>query len=51
MMAAGLPEDLQELLECLDRGVAELYGERYQGLVLFGSYARVRAWGGARKKR
>ena len=45
MMAAGLPEDLQELLECLDRGVAELYGERYRGLVLFGSYARGEARG------
>ena len=45
MMAVGLPEDLQELLERLDRGVAELYGERYRGLVLFGSYARGEARG------
>ena len=49
-MAAGLPEDLQELLECLDRGVAELYGERYRGLVLFGSYVRGEAGGEARGK-
>lgn len=43
MMAVGLPEDLQELLGRLDRGIAELYGERYRGLVLFGSYARGEA--------
>ena len=43
MMASGLPEDLRELLGRLDRGIAELYGERYRGLVLFGSYARGEA--------
>lgn len=46
MMANGLPEDLRELLGRLDQGLAELYGERYRGLVLFGSYAR----GEARKR-
>ena len=39
-MVSGLPDDLQALLGQLDRGIAELYGERYRGLVLFGSYAR-----------
>jgi predicted nucleotidyltransferase len=39
MMAVGLPQDLQELLERLDRELSKLYGERYRGLVLFGSYA------------
>ncbi len=43
MMANGLPKDLRELLGRLDRGIAELYGERYRGLVLFGSYARGEA--------
>ncbi len=43
MMVSGLPEDLQELLEELDRGLADLYEERYRGLVLFGSYARGEA--------
>ncbi len=43
MMAGRLPEDLRELLGRLDRGIAELYGERYRGLVLFGSYARGEA--------
>lgn len=42
-MAGRLPEDLLELLGRLDRGIAELYGERYRGLVLFGSYARGEA--------
>lgn len=42
-MVDGLPEDLRELLERLDRSLAELYGERYRGLVLFGSYARGEA--------
>ncbi len=42
-MANGLPDDLRELLGQLDRGLAELYGGRYRGLVLFGSYARGEA--------
>jgi predicted nucleotidyltransferase len=40
-----LPEDLRELLGRLHRGSAGLYGERYRGLVLFGSYARGEARG------
>lgn len=39
-MVDGLPEDLRELLKHLDRELAGVYGERYRGLVLFGSYAR-----------
>ena len=42
-MIDGLPDDLQEILEQLDRGISDLYGERYQGMVLFGSYARGEA--------
>ncbi len=42
-MVSGLPDDLQALLGQLDRELAALYGERYQGLVLFGSYARAEA--------
>ncbi len=34
---------MRELLGRLDRGLADLYGERYRGLVLFGSYARGEA--------
>ncbi|MBA2692360.1 MAG: nucleotidyltransferase domain-containing protein [Rubrobacter sp.] len=36
----NLPEDLAELLERLAEGLRGLYGERYRGLVLYGSYAR-----------
>lgn len=38
-----MPKDLEELLGRLDRGLAGLYGDRYKGLVLFGSYARGEA--------
>ncbi len=41
----GLPDDLRKVLERLDRGLSDLYGERYRGLVLFGSYARGEARG------
>ncbi len=35
-----LPESLRGLLDRLVDGLAELYGPRYRGLVLHGSYAR-----------
>ncbi len=38
-----LPEDLAALLDRLAEGLRELYGERYRGLVLYGSYARGEA--------
>ncbi|MBA2442398.1 MAG: nucleotidyltransferase domain-containing protein [Rubrobacter sp.] len=38
-----LPADLTALLERLSGGLEELYGERYRGLVLYGSYARGEA--------
>ena len=38
-----LPPDLTALLEQLARELAALYGDRYQGLVLYGSYARGEA--------
>lgn len=38
-----LPEDLTSLLARLDKGLRSLYGERYRGLVLYGSYARGEA--------
>lgn len=44
-MVNGLPDDLREVLGQLDRGISDLYGERYRGLVLFGSYARGEARG------
>jgi uncharacterized protein len=45
MRAVGLTQDLRELLGRLDRELSEIYGERYRGLVLFGSYARGEARG------
>jgi uncharacterized protein len=38
-----LPADLAALLGRLDADFAALYGERYGGLILFGSYARGEA--------
>ncbi len=40
---AVLPVDLKMLLDRLVTELNELYGERYQGLVLYGSYARGEA--------
>jgi hypothetical protein len=37
--ADRLPADLVSLLRRLSDGLAALYGERYRGLVLYGSYA------------
>ncbi|MCA1719078.1 MAG: nucleotidyltransferase domain-containing protein [Actinobacteria bacterium] len=38
-----LPADLAGLLKRLSDGLEALYGERYRGLVLYGSYARGEA--------
>lgn len=38
-----LPADLEKVLCRLERGLGDLYGERYRGLVLYGSYARGEA--------
>ena len=39
-MPSVLPRDLQEVLEQLGERLKDFYGERYAGLILFGSYAR-----------
>jgi predicted nucleotidyltransferase len=39
----NLPEDLSVLLDRLVLELKELYGERYRGMVLYGSYARGEA--------
>ena len=44
-MVDWLPDDLREVLGRLDLGLSDLYGERYRGMVLFGSYARGEARG------
>ncbi len=45
--AAELPKDLEEVLGRLARGLEEMYGPRYGGLVLYGSYARGEARDGS----
>ena len=40
---ASLPKDLEEVLGRLARGLRDVYGVRYKGLVLYGSYARGEA--------
>ena len=42
-MVPSLPPSLASLLERLAGELQSLYGERYRGLVLFGSYARGEA--------
>lgn len=37
------PADLQALLTRLDDGLSQLYDSRYEGLILYGSYARGEA--------
>ena len=41
--ASRLPADLATVLRRLDADLAGLYGERYGGLMLYGSYARGEA--------
>jgi len=41
--AVSLPSDLEAVLRRLERGLKDLYGARYRGLVLYGSYARGEA--------
>ena len=40
---APLPADLETVLGRLENGLKNLYGGRYRGLVLYGSYARGEA--------
>ncbi len=41
-----LPPSLREAVQRLEHGLRDLYGERFQGLLLYGSYARgdAREW-------
>lgn len=38
-----VPDELREVLRRLGAGLKALYGDRYRGLVLYGSYARGEA--------
>src|SRR3954447_24958208 len=42
-----LPPPLQEAVRKLEAGLRDLYGERFRGLLLYGSYARGTAWEGS----
>ena len=43
----ALPDHIRAVLQKLDAGLKELYGPRYRGLLLYGSYARGTAWEGS----
>lgn len=43
----ALPDHIREVLQKLDSGLKNLYGARYRGLLLYGSYARGTAWEGS----
>jgi len=38
-----LPPNIREVILKLEQGLRELYGDRYRGLLLYGSYARGEA--------
>lgn len=42
-----LPDNIRDAIQKLDEGLKELYGHRYRGLLLYGSYARGTAWAGS----
>jgi len=42
-----LPPNVREVILKLEQGLRELYGDRYRGLLLYGSYARGSAWEGS----
>src|SRR3954453_11567956 len=42
-----LPPNVRNVLIELEKGLKELYGDRFRGLVLYGSYARGTAWEGS----
>lgn len=44
---SALPEPIEDVVLELEKGLRELYADRYRGLLLFGSYARGTAWEGS----
>lgn len=42
-----LPQKVREVIGELERGLKDLYGDRFHGLLLYGSYARGTAWEGS----
>jgi predicted nucleotidyltransferase len=44
---SALPTKIRDVVTRLEQGLKELYGERFRGLLLYGSYARGTAWEGS----
>jgi predicted nucleotidyltransferase len=44
---SSLPSRIRDVVLQLEAGLREFYGNRYRGLILFGSYARGTAWEGS----
>jgi predicted nucleotidyltransferase len=42
-----LPPKIRDVVTRLEQGLKDLYGERFRGLFLYGSYARGTAWEGS----
>ena len=43
----ALPKLIRDVVLELEKGLRGLYGDRYRGLLLYGSYARGTAWEGS----
>jgi predicted nucleotidyltransferase len=44
---SALPTKIRDVVVELERGLKDLYGGRFRGLLLYGSYARGTAWEGS----
>ncbi len=44
---SALPPKIRDVVTRLEQGLKDLYGERFRGLLLYGSYARGTAWEGS----
>jgi predicted nucleotidyltransferase len=44
---SALPTKIRDVVTRLEQGLKALYGERFRGLLLYGSYARGTAWEGS----
>lgn len=42
-----VPRKIREVIGELERGLKHFYGDRFRGLLLYGSYARGTAWEGS----
>lgn len=43
----ALPDNIREVVLKLEQGLRDYYGDRFRGLLLYGSYARGEAWEGS----